>query len=471
MISCHDDQVIIAQCTPQGSGALALMRITGVGAIACTNIFAKLSVAKDLESMPTHTIHHGWVVDTQSQHIDEVMFFLMHGPRTFTGQDTVEITCHNNQFIIHAIIQQAIQAGARLAQEGEFSKRSVLNGKIDLAQAEAINELIHAQTQQALKQSLAQLKGSLSSWVIRLEEELIKVLAYTQASFEFLDEEMSFDDHIRAMLQNIVSAVEKIKKTSTQAQHVRTGVRIAIIGTVNAGKSSLFNALLGKERAIVTPIAGTTRDVIEAGVYRDGIHWTLIDTAGLRQADDIIEQEGIRRSFLEAQHADIIILVSDASRNLSEQEGQVYEKLIADYGHKMIMVHNKVDDAAQSLPVRPERILNEALDELKYESNGLPLSTKTGYNLDALEKELEKHVAALFNHSESPFLLNARHHAVLDALQTKLQEINALIQDSIAYELVSIHLTDAIAHLGEFTGKTVSEASMDKIFREFCIGK
>lgn len=456
MILIHDEETIIAQCTPQGSGALALLRLSGIAAVECANTFAKLSSGKSLESMPTHTIHHGWVLDFQGQVIDEVMFFLMRGPRTFTGQDTVEITCHNNQFIVQSLINQAIAHGARLARQGEFSKRSVLYGKLDLVQAEAINELIHAQTQQALKQSLAQLKGTLSSWITELENELLRALAYCQASFEFLDEEMTFDELIRTMISNILASIEKIKKSHTGSQHIRNGVRIAIIGTVNAGKSSLFNALLGKERAIVTPVAGTTRDVIEAGIYRDGVHWTLIDTAGLRQADDEIEKEGIRRSFLEAQQADIIILVHDTTRNLTEQENEVYEKIISQYGHKIMRVGNKIDD--------------DSLQSV-HPLVGIPISTKTGYNLEILEKELNQRVALLFNQTESPFLLNARHYILLDSLEKKLLEITELAQGTIAHELLSVHLNDAIAHLGEFTGKTVSEAGMDKIFREFCVGK
>ena len=221
----------------------------------------------------------------------------MRSPKTFTGQDTVEITCHNNQFIIEEIINLAIANGARLAQQGEFTKRAVFNGKIDLVQAEAINELIHAQTQLALKQSLAQLTGSFSHCLASLEKELLKALALSEASFEFLDEEMDFAPQIQALISSLQNTITGIKKTFNQQQQIRQGIRIAIIGSVNAGKSSLFNALLNQDRAIVSAIAGTTRDAIEAGVYTKGNYWTLVDTAGLRQTHDIIEQEGIKRSL------------------------------------------------------------------------------------------------------------------------------------------------------------------------------
>ena len=258
MFHSIDDQTIIAQCTPRGSGAIALLRISGINAIEVTAHIAKLTGQKTLLDAVTHTIHYGSIVESNGTIIDNVLFLIMRAPKTFTGQDTVEITCHNNQFIIEQIIALAIANGARVAQEGEFTKRAVLNGKIDLVQAEAINELIHAQTQMALKQSLSQLNGSLSNWLVSIEQELLKALALSEASFEFLDEEMEFAPQISAMITHVMGTITEIKKTYNQQQQIRQGIRVAIIGSVNAGKSSLFNALLNQNRAIVTAIAGTT---------------------------------------------------------------------------------------------------------------------------------------------------------------------------------------------------------------------
>ncbi len=344
MFLSHDEQTIIAQCTPRGSGAIALLRISGVNAIEVANQSAKLSGKKTLLDADSHTIHYGSIVDPNGTIVDNVLFLLMRAPKTFTGQDTVEITCHNNQFIVEQIIALALLHGARLAQEGEFTKRAVLNGKIDLVQAEAINELIHAQTQMALKQSLAQLNGSLSQWLVSIEQELLKALALSEASFEFLDEEMEFAPQISGMIARVLFTIAEIKKTYSQQQQIRQGIRVAIIGSVNAGKSSLFNALLNQNRAIVTAIAGTTRDAIEAGVYKNGNYWTLVDTAGLRHTDDVIEQEGIRRSFEEAQKADIIILAYDSSRDLTAEEESVYGEITQKYPNKIINVMTKVDD-------------------------------------------------------------------------------------------------------------------------------
>lgn len=464
MFHSPDEQTIIAQCTPRGSGAIALLRISGASAIIVADTMAQLASGKKLTDLPSHTIHYGTIVDENKNHIDSVLFMLMHGPRTFTGQDTVEITCHNNQFIIEEIISLAIRAGARLAQEGEFTKRAVINGKIDLVQAEAINELIHAQTQMALKQSLAQLSGSFSSWLAGIEMELLKALAFCQASFEFLDEEIELGGPITHMIGGIKFSISEIKKTFNQQQQIRQGVRVAIIGSVNAGKSSLFNALLNQQRAIVNAQAGTTRDSIEAGLYKNGNFWTLVDTAGLRQTHDAIEQEGIRRSFEEAHKADIILLAHDSMRELSNEEKNVYAQLQEKYASKIICVYTKDDHT--SLNIKSSTFIQDVQKDLIY------VSSKTKNNIEMLEQIIQQKIASLFEDIASPFLLNQRQHNLLLALETKLVEIESMLQSKqIAYELLAIHLNDAIAHLAELSGKEISETSMDMVFREFCVGK
>ena len=383
----------------------------------------------------------------------------MRGPHTFTGQDTIEITCHNNPFIIQQILDAAIAAGARLAQEGEFSRRAVSNGKIDIIQAEAINDLIHANTQHALKQSLSQLSGSLTHWITSIETDLIKALALSEASFEFLDEEnMEFNLQIKEITATILSTIADLKITFDQQQQIRNGIRIAIIGSVNAGKSSLFNALLNKERAIVTNIAGTTRDVIEAGLYKNGNYWTLIDTAGLRTTHDIIEQMGIQKSHEEAHKADIILLVFDGSQQLTAAELLVYQELLTNYHDKIIIVASKAD-------------LPPAHTTLADQEQTYALSSSDKTSVLALESAIEEKIAQLFNNISSPFLLNQRHFNALSTLENHLHIIMQMLIDKPHYELISYHLTDAISILSELTGKTISEAGMDAVFREFCVGK
>jgi tRNA modification GTPase len=457
MVVMQDECTIIAQCTPQGPGALALLRLSGSNAIEVASTIALLPSSKNLSSVASHTIHFGWVINNAQEKIDQVLFLVMHGPHTFTGHHTVEITCHNNQFIIQEIIQAAICAGARLAHEGEFSKRAVLNNKIDLVQAEAINELIHANTQAGLKKSLAQLQGSLSHWVTAIEQEMIKALAFCQASFEFIDEEISFGSQIQEIIDTILSTIARIKTTFNQQQQIRQGIRIALIGSVNAGKSSLFNALVGKERAIVTNIAGTTRDAIEAGLYKNGNYWTLIDTAGLRVTNDIIEQQGIQRSFAEAQQADIILLIVDPSRHLTSHEQEVYTTLFEQYNSKIIIIYSKSD-----LPV---------VTPLQYASHGLTVSLSDKQSIINIETALEEKITTLFSSLESPFLLNTRHYTLLLHVEQALHIVCNMLQDPIHYELVAFHLNEALSNLSQLTGKSISEQSMDAVFRQFCVGK
>jgi tRNA modification GTPase len=453
------NQPIIAQCTPHGSGAIALLRLSGNNALPVANIISALPHNKKLSEQPTHTIHYGHVIDADAQQIDQVLFLVMRGPHTFTGDDTVEITCHNNPFIIQNILHAAIAAGARLAQEGEFSRRAVLNNKIDVVQAEAINDLIHANTQLALKQSLSQLEGSFTQWINSIEKQLIKALALSEASFEFLDEEnMEFNLQIKEIIEQILHKSAALKITFNQQQQIRNGIRIALIGSVNAGKSSLFNALLNQERAIVTNIAGTTRDVIEAGLYKNGNYWTLIDTAGLRTTKDIIEQMGIERSREQAHKADIILLVFDSSHELSNSENAVYQELLNTYENKIIIITNKAD-----LPQKHNPLI---LTKKMYAT-----SIHDKNSTYAIETAIQEKIATLFNAIGSPFLLNQRHFNALISLEKQLLTILAMLSTTPRYELISYHLNDTLTTLSELTGKSISEAGMDAVFREFCVGK
>ncbi len=459
----YDNQTqdtIIAQCTPQGSGAIALLRLSGDKAFSIADTMSVLQGTKKISAQKTHSIHYGCVIDRTGTTIDHVLFLIMHAPHTFTGENTVEITCHNNPFIIANIITSAIDAGARMAHNGEFTQRAVLNNKIDIIQAEAINDLIHANTQVALKQSLSQLQGSFSNWITALEKQLIKALSLSEASFEFLDEEnMEFSNQIIDIITAALTTITALKKTFDQQKQVRQGIRIAIIGSVNAGKSSFFNALLNQERAIVTNIAGTTRDSIEAGLYKNGNYWTLIDTAGLRITNDVIEQIGITRSHEEAQKADIILLVFDGSESFSCNENDVYSDLLEKYKNKIIVVKNKSD-----LPNKK----NIFFETEKYFS----VSSTTKSNIEHVEAAIQTKIDQLFEAIDSPFLLNKRHFNALLSLEKSLAHIHSMLtHTTVSYELISHHLRNTIATLSELTGKTISEAGIDAVFREFCVGK
>lgn len=452
---------IVAQCTPRASGAIALLRISGPQAFSIASHCALLSSGNMLSAVPTHTIHHGWVINAHGTKLDEVLFLAMHAPRTFTGEHTVEITCHNNQFLIELLIERIIECGARPAQAGEFTRAAVENNKIDLLQAEAINELIHANSQQGLRHALDQLRGTLSHHLAQLETQVLRIIGLCEASFEFLEEDVDFSDKVSDAFQSIFITLTGLKKSFDQQHLVRQGVRIALVGTVNAGKSSLFNALIGKNRAIVTNIAGTTRDVIEAGSYHEGLYRTFIDTAGLRTTDDIIEREGIERSYHEAQQADLVLLVNDASRLLTDAEKEIYSTLLTRYPTKILFIHNKTD----ALNPHAFTLFNS------YSVPTISVSTQTGEGLEMLHRTITQAIEKLMTQTECPFLLNKRQISLLISFESKLQEAAQFLEKPIQYELLAYHLKDALAVLTELTGKSVSEKAMDMIFRDFCVGK
>ncbi len=472
-ILTFDEEPIIALCTPQGSGAIALLRLTGKGSVGLVDKMSALSQGKLLSKMVSHTIHHGHIVDSSKKIIDEVLFFLMRAPRTFTGQDTVEISCHNNPFIVDRIIERAVACGARLAKAGEFSKRAFLSGKIDLVQAESINELISAQTSLALKKSMLQLKGSLSSVVAELENEILSLLGVVEASFEFLDEEqrdLDFDSLIKTRINSLLDEISNLKGYYCRQQQVKEGVRVALLGAVNVGKSTLFNAILKKERSIVTNVSGTTRDTVEAGVHRKGNFWTLIDTAGLRATDDLIEKKGVDRSWNEANVADVVVLVISALSDISKDQRDLYTELSKKYKNKLLLVINKIDllDREKYDQIQDDLkiLFGEAVEPILVSA-----LKQNGINL--LEKKIEEKTQKIFEKLESPFLLNKRHFAVLGEIKKKLLFLkkNFVHSKNVEHEIVAHYLRDILRIVSDLTGKNINEKMLDDVFKNFCVGK
>ncbi len=461
----NEQDPIIARCTPHGSGAIAIIRLSGNCVDALVDNFARTSSHKKLVTSDTHTIHHGHVIGTDNEIIDEVLFFLMRAPKTFTGQDTIEISCHNNPFIVEKIISCALKHGARIAKPGEFTQRAFLNGKIDLLQAESINDVIHAQTELALNTSLRQLKGSLSDYFGQLEKSVITLLSLVESSFEFLDEEqqdLALDKRIHKTTGELISYITKLKKQFNLQQQIKQGIRIALIGSVNTGKSTLFNALLKKERAIVTNTPGTTRDSIEYSIYKSGVFWSIIDTAGIRTTTNTIEQEGINRSLREAKTADIILLVLDASQTLSFEEKTFYKSIYDEHDKKTIIVVNKID---KKLAFDPKNLFS--LKDPKYEK----ISAQNNIGLDTLENIIDEKIKELFSQLQSPFLLNKRQYNLITTIEQRLQSIAKNCSNNVNYELIAYHLKDMLEKTSELTGKTINEKMLDTVFSTFCVGK
>ena len=467
MISTMDEKSIIALCTPRGKGAIALIRISGNDAIAVIDKIAQLSSREKLANLPSHTIHHGHVVDISQKNelIDEVLFFLMKEPKTFTGQNSVEISCHNNPFIIEKIIEQAITCGAHRAQAGEFTKRAFLNNKIDLIQAEAIHDVIAAQTEIALKKSMSQLKGSLSYFLKKIENKLIELLSLIETSFEFLDEEQrdfDFDNLIRKKIDKITKITKQIKTNFNQQQQIKQGIRIALLGSVNVGKSTLFNTLLKEERAIVTNIKGTTRDCIEKNLYKNGAFWLLLDTAGLRKTDNIIEQKGVNKTWKEAIQSDIIILIFDLTKQLSEEENKIYKSIIEKHHKKIILVANKIDK---------KTLVKQKVFPQMQNVEIIKISAKQKIGISELENKIETKIQKLFEKLNSPYLLNQRQQSLILELNIKFKYIAKKCTNRIQYELIGVHIREVLEMITELTGKNINERVIDNIFSNFCIGK
>ncbi len=453
---------IVASCTAPGAGALALLRLDGSAALQVAQAMARTHLSNSLVAANSHSIVYGHVVDADGASIDQVLFLVMRGPRTFTGNDIVEITCHNNPFIVAAIIARACAVGARSARPGEFTQRALMNGKIDLLQAEALHDLIMAPSAAAAKLSLAQLEGSLSRVVLQIEERLFGLAVMIEASFEFSEEEhidLDFDAIVRGRLAELLQFIATID-ADEGLQQIREGVRVALVGTVNAGKSTLLNALVGRNRAIVSDRPGTTRDSIEAGVTMGGYALTYIDTAGLRETIDAIEQEGISRSRSAAAEADLILLVCDGSVALSSDVSAEYKALLEQYGRRVIVVLTKADQGQASLWVSADH------------AAVLSISAHTGQGLEELKKAIFGRVKELYESIGTTFLLNQRQRSlVVDVRQKLLVLQEACASPRPQYELIAAGMHDILSLVTELSGRSVTEQVMDRLFSTFCIGK
>lgn len=454
------DDTIAAIATPLGEGGLAVIRISGATALAVADkvFFARGRSAGMPSTAQTHTLHYG-EVRRDGHIIDEVMLAVMRAPRTFTREDVVEISCHGGLLTAKLVLDAALAAGSRLALPGEFTKRAFLNGRIDLAQAEAVADIIAARTELAVAAANEQLAGKLSMRIDELREQMLKILAHIEAHIDFPDEDIAPDTRGQLVerLQRGVEFVDSLLRTAGEGQILRKGIRAAIVGRPNAGKSSLLNQLLGHERAIVSPIPGTTRDTIEETANIRGIPVVFIDTAGLREAADEIEVEGIRRSRASVERAELILHVLDNSEPMTSAD----EKFLQEFAtKKRVLVLNKMD-----LPARLE--LPASL-----EKSSVQVSCATGAGLDALKDAIKELVwAGELRADMLEVMINSRHQdALRRARKATLAAIDAMKADE-SLEFVALELRIAVNAIGEVVGKTTTEDLLDQIFSQFCIGK
>ncbi len=472
LLAGHFEQTIVAPATATGAAGLAVVRLSGGGAIG---IGARLFRGADLEKSESHRAHHGFVVDAANTRIDEVLALVLRAPGSYTGEDTVEFSCHGSAQVVDEIVDAALRAGARLAEPGEFTRRAFLNGKLDLSQAEAVADLIAAQTRAARRAALEQLRGRLSDRVRDARDALLAMLAEIEASIDFVDEGIEFIAHDEAVRrgQSADDMIEALLATAEEGVALRSGIRVSLAGAPNVGKSSLFNALVRSPRAIVTEHAGTTRDVVHETLRLGGALVQLEDTAGLRAATaDPVEAIGIERSRRSHREADIVLLVLDAARALQAEEAAA----IQDAAPGTIVALNKVD----LLPPAMRASAKTAATWVHAQGGRLPagieavsVSAQTRAGVDSLTAALGRQVVSqrLMLQNDGLIAINQRHRDILLRAQQAVRAFLASLEASEPAEILAVDLRQAVAVLGEISGEQVSEEILDAIFSRFCIGK
>jgi len=458
------EDTIAAIATPAGQGGIGIVRISGNEAIAKADMVLRLRGSKALADCKSHTVHHGWVIDAETKEIiDEVLVTLMRSPKSYTAEDVVEINGHGGMTVLRAVLQVVLNTGVRLAAPGEFTKRAFLHGRMDLTQAEAVIDIIHAKTESFLRQSHHQLKGELSIQLNEMREELIKLYTMTEALINFPEDSIDAQNR-RQILNRIILQEDKMAKlleSSKSGRILKEGIRIVLCGKPNVGKSSLLNALLKEQRAIVTPIAGTTRDVLEESAQIKGIPIALVDTAGILEPRDLIEIEAVKRSQLYIKGADLVLLVLDHSRPLEEQDRLLMEQLKA---VRVLVVVNKMDLGGQIDGSVPEAIFGQ--------ENVIKVSTLQSASIQELEARIVSLICKDINFDAHGVLVsNIRHVKALEAAQENLQGACRLMKENTSLEFISEELKAAVNQLDAITGRNIDEDLLDRIFSEFCIGK
>ena len=453
---------ICAIATPIGEGGISIIRVSGDKALEILSKIFRGKGNKSIMDMKTYTMKYGHIYEINSNSIiDEVIVSYMKGPKSFTAEDVVEINCHGGVISTNKVLEEVIKAGARLAEPGEFTKRAFLNGRIDLSQAEAVIDIIRAKTDLAMKSAMMQHSGSLSKEINKLREYMLNTLALIEYAVDFTEDEEDIDPSIpikvKDELVKAITDMNKLLKSADEGRIIRDGLNVVIVGKPNVGKSSLLNALLKENRAIVTDIPGTTRDVIEEYINLDGIPVKIVDTAGIREATDIVEQIGIEKSREKLKEADLVILIIDRSRMLDEEDKTIINAV---EDKNTIVLLNKMD-------------LDSKIDskEINKFSNVISSSTLRGDGIQELKLKIKE---MFFNgevENESLIISNSRHKQALFRALENCEVALEKLQLNEYLDLISIYVTAALKSLGEITGAELEEDLVNKIFSEFCCGK
>ncbi|MBN9482845.1 MAG: tRNA uridine-5-carboxymethylaminomethyl(34) synthesis GTPase MnmE [Bacteroidetes bacterium 43-93] len=446
------NETIVALATPPGIGAIGVIRLSGSKAVEVTD---KIFKGKKLANQPSHTLHFGKITDGDKI-LDEVVVSLYKAPKSYTGEDVVEISGHGSQYILEQIITLCIANGAQMAKAGEFTQRAFLNGKLDLAQAEAVADLIASQSGAAQQAAMHNLRGGFSEELKAMREQLIKFSALIELELDFSQEDVEFADRTQLyhLVDDITGTATKLADSFRLGNVIRNGVSVAIIGKPNAGKSTLLNALLNEERAIVSDIAGTTRDTIEETLNINGVLFRLIDTAGIREhTSDVIESIGVQRSMDTMKRADVVVYLYDVNTTTPEELAEQVA-LFKKENIKYLLVGNKID-----IITHPQR------------EDAIYISAKNKDNVQQLKQALYKIVVEGEINTEGTIITNARHYASLQEVLRSLTDIKAGLDNNIASDLIALDIRRCLFYLGEITGEVTTEDKLDYIFSKFCIGK
>ena len=464
----HSSDTICALSTPAGTGALAVIRVSGKKAFEiCDRVFSRA-----LSRAQTHTVLYGRLSD-DNETIDEVVLTVFRGPRSFTGEDTVEISCHGSPYIRQRVLEVLINAGCRMATPGEYTMRAYLNGKMDLAQAEAVADLIASESRAAHRLAMHQMRGGYSSEIHQLREKLIEFAALIELELDFGEEDVEFADRasLRELVVEILRKITRLSDSFSSGKAIKNGIPVAIIGEPNVGKSTLLNAILNEDKAIVSDIAGTTRDVVEDTVHINGLLFRFIDTAGIRETTDTIEQLGIAKTYSKVDQAQVIFYLTDAINDSKEQIRQMLDRLqqrIEGQEKQLFVIANKVDKAGAVDATVPEMITE------KYAGieNVIYLSALKNEGVDELVNQLSDIAGNRISVGEGSIVSNARHHAALQKTAESLQRVLAGLDQQISGDFLAMDLRQGMHALGEITGSIDMDGDvLGAVFSRFCIGK
>jgi tRNA modification GTPase len=450
---------ICALATANGMGAIAVIRVSGLG----TKAMVSKAFSKDLTPLASHTVHLGWMLSSSGERLDEVLATLFDHGKSFTGEESVELACHGSPYIQQLLLQRLVEVGCRLAEPGEFTKRAFLNGRLDLSQAEAVADLIAAQSKQAHQVALQQLRGRFSSELQQLREQLINFAALIELELDFAEEDVEFADRssLKQLVASVLQMVRRLAASFELGNAIKQGVPVAIVGAPNTGKSTLLNQLLGEERAIVSNIAGTTRDVIEEVLNIEGIQFRLIDTAGIRETTETIEALGIERSQQKIEQAKIVLCLTDASdvSNFTETSSWVASLKSLHPDKHILLIQNKAD-------------LDPIKENKESNRSDLQISALTGNGISALKDKLVKLVLGDFSIQDETIVSNARHHAALELTAAALDRAQAGLDGQTTADFIAMDIREAMRQLGHITGQIdVDTDILGTIFSKFCIGK